>query len=182
MEIPVDDIPGALVVGPAVPGDAPAILALHRRVLAEGEWFITEPDELRETVEHKLALVREAGRSSQAAFFVARRRAMVVGWAHVAAGPRRRTAHVGRVELMVDRPHRRRGVGGALLDAVVRWAEASSSLTKLSLQVFAHNTDAIALYRRFGFVEEGRRVGEYRFPDGSLRDDLLMARPVLPRG
>jgi hypothetical protein len=27
-------------------------------------------------------------------------------------------------------------------------------------------------------VEEGRRVGEYRMEDGSLRDDLLMARWV----
>jgi RimJ/RimL family protein N-acetyltransferase len=44
--------------------------------------------------------------------------------------------------------------------------------------VFAHNARAVALYRKFGFEEEGRRLREYRFADGSWRDDILMARPV----
>jgi RimJ/RimL family protein N-acetyltransferase len=180
MELWADDIPGALVVGPAVPGDAAAILALHKRVLAEGDWFITEADELRETVDTKVALVREATRSDAAVFLVARRRSQLVGWAHVAPGERRRTAHVGRLAVMVAPAHRGRGVGKALLAAVVRWAEASPVVHKLSLQVFAHNTVALRLYASMGFVEEGRRLREYRFPDGSWRDDLLMARWVKP--
>jgi ribosomal protein S18 acetylase RimI-like enzyme len=32
------------------------------------------------------------------------------------------------------------------------------SLHKLSLEVFAHNTAAIALYRKSGFVDEGRCI------------------------
>ena len=55
---------------------------------------------------------------------------------------------------------------------------AASPLEKLSLAVYAHNLPALSLYRALGFQEEGRRVGEYRFADGSLRDDVLMALPV----
>lgn len=167
-----------IVVGPAVPSDAGAILALHRAVLAEGEWFITEADELRETIDHKVALVREAARSESACFLVARRRARVVGWAHAAAAARRRIAHVARIELMVDAQHRGHGVGSALLTELVRWGERSAVIRKLSLQVFAHNVAALDLYRRHGFFEEGRREREYRFPDGTWRDDVLMARFV----
>jgi ribosomal protein S18 acetylase RimI-like enzyme len=45
-------------------------------------------------------------------------------------------------------------------------------LQKLSLGVFAHNAAAIALYRKFGFVEEGRRVKQYRRASSELWDSL----------
>ena len=51
---------------------------------------------------------------------------------------------------------------------------ASEDLHKLSLSVFAHNDAAIALYRKFGFVEEGRRVKHYRRASGELWDSLEM--------
>jgi RimJ/RimL family protein N-acetyltransferase len=40
--------------------------------------------------------------------------------------------------------------------------------------VFPHNHAAIALYRRFGFVEEGRRVKHYRRGNGELWDSIVM--------
>jgi RimJ/RimL family protein N-acetyltransferase len=47
-------------------------------------------------------------------------------------------------------------------------------LHKLSLSVFPHNTAAIALCGRFGFVEEGRRVKHYRRSTGELWDSIDM--------
>ena len=47
-------------------------------------------------------------------------------------------------------------------------------LHKLCLEVFAHNTAAIALYRKNGFVEEGRRVQQYRRASGELWDSIVM--------
>ena len=41
--------------------------------------------------------------------------------------------------------------------AAIEWAR-ERGLHKLSLGVFAHNAAAIALYRKFGFLEEGRRI------------------------
>jgi ribosomal protein S18 acetylase RimI-like enzyme len=166
----------AVVVERATPADAPAILALHRRVLEEGEWFITEPDELHEGVESRVAAIRDAARSQTSVFLVARREHLLVGWLHAVGGGRRRTRHVARVEMMVDSRHRASGVGTALMREVVAWATRSAHVRKLSLNVFAHNARAIALYRKFGFEEEGRREREYLFADGSFRADVLMAK------
>ncbi|HET8741860.1 MAG TPA: GNAT family N-acetyltransferase [Gaiella sp.] len=47
-------------------------------------------------------------------------------------------------------------VGTALVAAAIEWARVRG-LHKLTLSVFPHNDAAIALYRTFGFVEEGRR-------------------------
>ena len=37
---------------------------------------------------------------------------------------------------------------------------------------------AIALYRKCGFVETGRRVRALRFDDGSFHDELLMVKTL----
>ena len=67
--------------------------------------------------------------------------------------------------MAVARPWRGRGVGSALLATAIEKAHGEG-LHKLSLEVFPHNDAAIALYRKFGFVEEGRRVKHYRRASG----------------
>ena len=47
-------------------------------------------------------------------------------------------------------------------------------LDKVSLGVFAYNDAAIALYRKFGFVEEGRRIKHVRRESGELSDVMDM--------
>jgi RimJ/RimL family protein N-acetyltransferase len=79
----------------------------------------------------------------------------------------------GEIGMAVAREWRGRGVGSALLAAAIEWAR-ERGLHKLSLGVFAHNAAAIALYRKFGFVEEGRRAKHYRRASGELWDALEM--------
>jgi RimJ/RimL family protein N-acetyltransferase len=80
---------------------------------------------------------------------------------------------VGEFGMGVARPWRGRGVGSALLTAAIEKARGDG-LHKLSLEVFPHNEAAIALYRRFGFLEEGRRVKHYRRANGELWDSIVM--------
>ena len=75
--------------------------------------------------------------------------------------------------MAVARRWRGQGVGSALLATAITRARGRG-LHKLSLSVFAHNDAAIALYRKFGFVEEGRRVKHYRRASGELWDSLEM--------
>jgi ribosomal protein S18 acetylase RimI-like enzyme len=44
----------------------------------------------------------------------------------------------------------------------------------MSLSVFPHNEAGLALYRKYGFVEEGRRVKQYRRSSGELWDAIEM--------
>ena len=79
----------------------------------------------------------------------------------------------GDIGMAVAREWRGRGVGSALLAAAIEWAR-ERGLHKLSLGGFAHNDAAIALYRKFGFVEEGRRIKHYRRANGELWDSIEM--------
>ena len=83
----------------------------------------------------------------------------------------------GEFGMLVDRDWRGRGVGSALLQTAIDWSRAQG-LHKLCLEVFAHNTAGIALYRKYGFVEEGHRVRHYRRANGELWDSIVMGLPL----
>ena len=67
---------------------------------------------------------------------------------------------------------RRRGVAKALLNKVFEFAK-EKGLSFVSLEVRPSNTEAISLYEKTGFKEEGRRKNFYRLP---LEDALIMTK------
>jgi RimJ/RimL family protein N-acetyltransferase len=83
------------------------------------------------------------------------------------------TADREEIGMAIAREWRGRGVGSALMEAAIDWAR-ERGLHKLSLGVFAHNAAGLALYRKYGFVEEGRRVKHYRRQSGELWDSIEM--------
>jgi RimJ/RimL family protein N-acetyltransferase len=89
----------------------------------------------------------------------------VIGSLHVLGG----FHGYGEIGMHVAKEWRGRGVGSALMEAAIDWSRAQG-LHKLALSVFPHNEAAIALYRKFGFVEEGRRVKHMRRQSGELWD------------
>lgn len=87
--------------------------------------------------------------------------------------PRRR--HVGQVGMMVHPDHWNRGVGSALLAALIDLADNWLDLTRLELTVYADNAAAIHLYRKHGFVVEGTHQA-YALRAGAYVDTRFMAR------
>jgi putative acetyltransferase len=79
----------------------------------------------------------------------------------------------GDLGMTVAREWRGRGVGSALMTAAIDWAR-EQGLHKLSLGVFPHNAAGLALYRKYRFVEEGRRVKQFRRANGELWDSIEM--------
>jgi RimJ/RimL family protein N-acetyltransferase len=79
----------------------------------------------------------------------------------------------GEIGMMVAADWRGRGVGTALVATAIARAR-EHGLHKLALSVFPHNDAAIALYRKFGFVEEGRLVRHVRRANGQLWDLIEM--------
>jgi RimJ/RimL family protein N-acetyltransferase len=75
--------------------------------------------------------------------------------------------------MMVAEGWRGQGVGSALLERAIQWA-IDHDCPKVALQVWPHNTNAIALYRKFGFQEEGRLRRQYRRRNGELWDAIVM--------
>ena len=176
-DTPVNTRRGApILIDTATDRDAEAVIALYRRILAEGRWFMTHLDEFTGTEEWQAKVIREWNAEANSRFLVARMEGEVVGAMSITGGTKDRTKHVGLIEIFVDQSARGLGVGRSLMEAGILWAEQSPIVHKLALHVFEDNERAVDLYRRLGFVVEGRLVGEFQERDGTLRNDLVMAR------
>ena len=78
--------------------------------------------------------------------------------------------------LAVAPDHRRRGVGGALVESMADWA-GSSGAKALFLEVARDNDAGLALYRAAGFAEVGVRRAYYSRPTGAM-DALVLRRDL----
>jgi RimJ/RimL family protein N-acetyltransferase len=168
-----------VVIRRAIPADAAGLVALAREIGAEPEGWLISTNEWRSVTDERRYL-RSLRRSRHAAVYVAEAPERLVARLSVARDPHPASFHVADLGLMVAASHRRLGIGRALLEATVDWAR-EAGVRKLELHVFPHNEPALALYKRFGFVEEGYRRRHYRRGNGYV-DAVLMAYEVpLPR-
>jgi phosphinothricin acetyltransferase len=99
----------------------------------------------------------------------------VLGWAALSPVSSRRVyGGVAEVSVYVGERGRGRGVGRALLEALVSESERKGIWT-LQAGVFPENTASVRVHLRCGFREVGRReqIGKLR---GEWRDTLLLER------
>jgi putative acetyltransferase len=94
------------------------------------------------------------------------------GGLEVMTGRRR---HVGYLGMGVHDDWTRRGIGTAILMALLDAADNWLDLKRIELHVYVDNALAIALYERHGFLREGS-LRAYAFRDGSYVDSLALAR------
>ena len=161
-----------MIVRRARVDDAAAAARLVADVAAEERWIGTEPpvDEeawaarFRDTVAAgtDVVLVAEAGRDLVGN----------LGLHFHRIGP-------PTLGMSVAREWRGRGVGARLVEAAIEAAHAAGAY-KIALEVFPHNEAALALYRKFGFVEEGRLRKHYRRRNGVLWDAVVMGLVLDP--
>ena len=99
----------------------------------------------------------------------------VVGHAglHAIRNPRR--AHAMHLGMSVRDRFQGKGVGTALMKALVELADGWLNVSRLELTVYTDNARAIALYKKFGFAVEGTHRA-YALRDGRYVDAHFMAR------
>lgn len=159
----------------ALPADAAQVLENAHANLAEPDAFdITLPQELDLTVAQEEAWIREHQQQEGFLCLVAEVADGIVGLINFKNGPRRRLVHRGAFGMSVVAAWRGRGVGDALLTALLDWARAHPTIEKVCLSVVVGNDPALGLYRKHGFREEGRRVREIKVGPDDYRDDILM--------
>jgi RimJ/RimL family protein N-acetyltransferase len=152
-------------VRPARADDARAMAELFAAVAAERTGIASEPPV---DIDERTG-VFAAGTTGAAGTFVAVAGDQIIGLIRIK--PSRHG--FGDLAMLVDRDWRGCGVGSALVRAAIDWARGQG-LHKLCLEVFVHNEAGIALYRKSGFAEEGRRPGQYRRASGELWDSIVM--------
>ncbi len=99
----------------------------------------------------------------------------IVGQLTVEANQRARRRHVATFGIAVDAHCCGKGVGSALMAAMIDLCDNWLNIQRIELTVFVDNTAAISLYRKFGFEIEGTSP-HFAFRDGQFVDAYHMGR------
>ena len=159
--------------------DAAAILNLYKSVIVEGRYTLLLIEEMQRTEEVERKDIAIEIKRPDCLRVVAEVDGLIVGMARVKAGELKRTAHFGEVDsVWVHSDWRRHGIGNALMDTIVRWAEGNKGIEKLGLFVFSTSEAAIALYQRNAFTIEGRAPRDIKFAENDYADTVIMGRMV----
>ena len=164
------------VVRSATPRDARSFLEMWRVVVAERRFVRSD---------HASGSVRSYRRRFRRSWtwdeanLVAVDGRRVIGHLAVSREAGSVVRHVATIGMAVAPEWRGRGVGSALMEEAIRWAR-SVGVEKLALSVYPHNDVARGLYRKFGFVEEGRLTGHSKKAAGYF-DEIVMGLWLVPR-
>lgn len=160
-----------VVVRPAEPRDAASFHRMWTEIIAEG---LVRSQAVSRPVRHYKRLFRNALTERVAWIAAVTSDGDVVGFLSATREEHPVTSHVATIGLGVRKERRGEGVGSALVSEAFRWARGAG-VRKIILSVYPMNTPAIALYRKFGFIEEGRLVNQSRKAYG-YEDEILMGR------
>ena len=99
----------------------------------------------------------------------------IVAHAMLFGVPQMRRRHACVLGISVIGHAQGKGVGSALMKALIDYADNWTTFLRIELTVFADNTHAITLYKKFGFEQEGV-LRNYSLRNGRFDDVITMAR------
>jgi RimJ/RimL family protein N-acetyltransferase len=163
-----------------LPDDVPEVLDYLKVVFQDDRFYGSTTEEAKEfqTPEKQQERIDDHYRGDNKLLVVTVDKDKIVSMSHVEAASRKRNQHIGQVGISILSEYRGNGLGRAIMRAMIDWATAHPIIEKLSLGVWSQNTPAIRLYEKMGFIEEGRKIREGKYADGSYDDMVCMYRFV----
>ncbi len=164
----------------ATPDDAAAILAYLSQVGGETDNLTFGTEGPGVTVDEEREYLAAVARADNSLAIVATIGAELIGGLTLDGGRRPRLRHAGEFGISVAQAYAGLGIGRAMIECMIAWAEGTGVVRKINLKVRVDNVGAIRLYERMGWVQEGHTTRD-TIIDGQFNDCLLMGLAVDPR-
>lgn len=162
-----------IIIRKANRSDAKALIEYLNVIGGESDFLTFGKDEFERSIYEEEVFIENALKKENALFIIAEVNGKVVGNLNFSGGARERTAHVGEFGVSVLKEYWGNGIGEELIKYLIAWSKDSGIIRKINLRVRTDNTPAIKLYKKFGFLEEGKRKRDFLI-NGKFYDSLLM--------
>jgi len=168
-----------LILRRAEPNDAEKMLAFVEQVAGESENITFGPGEFEMGLEEERAFLLKIAEVPTSLFVIAEIAGEIAGTLVFQTGKRLRLRHSGEFGISILRKYWNLGVGSHLLTYLIAWARQTDTIRKINLRVRVDNLPAIHLYKKHGFVQEGRVTREF-YLHGQFIDLYWMGLPIDP--
>lgn len=167
-----------IIIRSAEPKDAVPLIDINLNIVNEKLYMLRSPGEAFYTPEGEKEKIIRNNSSKGSLYIVAEAEGKVVGYLDFQNGGFKRTMHSGSFSVYLSKEYRNMGIGEILIRTLIEWAEKDNLIEKITLAVFSTNEKAQKLYRKLGFIEEGRCPKDMKLEDGTYMDSVLMYRFV----
>jgi RimJ/RimL family protein N-acetyltransferase len=144
-----------LSISRAHPDDASIVIDFVNQIAGETDNLTFGGGEFHLSVDQEKQYFLDLQKSKNSIFIIGKIDSQIVSVADLSSSPIARLEHAGVIGLSVMKDYWHIGVGTAMLQYLISWAEQSKIIRKINLGVRTSNLRAITLYRRMGFIEEG---------------------------
>ena len=167
-----------VIIREASPKDA-AKLVNHVNALLEEPVSYLEMarGEFTFTIEDEKKFIADCKKSENTVFIVAEERGEIIGSLMCAGRERVKIRHNTVLGMSVKKEYRNQGIGSRLMEYAINWAKGTGVVKRIELHVFETNNQAIHLYKKYGFIIEGKKQKSIKVNDEYI-NELIMALPV----
>jgi RimJ/RimL family protein N-acetyltransferase len=158
-----------------LPGEGEALLTTMREVIGRAAHLLTQLEEFTYTAEQEDQMIQKYLEHPDQIIIVPEVDGRIVGMLDFRAGSKKRDSHTGEFGVSLLPEFQGQGIGSFLMEALLEWLKTNPRIESARLRVFGANTPAIALYKKLGFVEEGREIRGVKFGSERYDDVVHMA-------
>lgn len=167
----------ALTIRKAQSEDAATIIHFIDQISKESDYLTFGEGEFGISEEEEVKFIQDMANSDNRLMICGFIEDKMVGQLSFSGGARPRIKHTGEFGVSVLKTYWGLGIGTALINYMIKWAEDSGTIRKINLGVRGDNQGAICLYQSLNFVYEGTRTREF-FVDGKFYDSIQMGLEI----
>jgi RimJ/RimL family protein N-acetyltransferase len=157
--------------------DAQNILDFMNIAVAETDFLSFDKGELTWTLEEEHKFIKEHLDDNNKIGIIAEICGKIVGITSITGSKPKRVQHIGELGITIFKKYWSQGIGHAFMEALIEWAKMSGVIRKIFLKVRVDNKRAIKLYKKFGFVREGK-ISRQLLIDNKFYDAYLMGLSI----
>lgn len=149
------------------------IFKLIKTLSDESDNFPFNSDDFGMTPQNIENFISYLNSRENSVFYIAEIDGEIIGLGYLEGGRRSRTAHCSNLGLGVLAKYNNLGIGSIITNSLVSYASDGEHIAKIDLQVRMDNRGAIKMYKKCGFMLEGKNARAL-FIEGEFYDYINM--------
>lgn len=168
-----------IVIREAQISDAAELITVVKEYIEESEFIPYTKGEFNPTLEEEEKWIQSFLDNKNSLLLVAIHQGRIIGNIDFSGLQQKIMYHTARLGMGMLSAWKNLGVGSLLLSNAIEWAKSNSPLEIIYLEVYANNEGGLALYRKYGFIESGKRKEFFKVDDKTYIDEIIMTLKII---
>ena len=168
-----------LILRKSTEDDAQAMIDYLNHVGGESDNLLFGKDEFPLTVDQEIEFIKRVNNDHNTLMLLGVINDSIVSIAQISCHKRKRISHNSEIAISVIKHYWRIGIGSAVMEELIYFANNHSNIKNIGLGVKASNVNAIKLYEKLGFAKVGYHKDYIKI--NGVYDDLILMDKYLDK-